>query len=301
MGRRSGIAALSLLAALPIAGCGKAAGVFFDVPPKAETPETGTSPAAPTVGARSAPGGPLRADTVPEARPAIESVRDPDSVLALLPRDNAGDVDWVAALRTGVIAPRRARPGETAPPPSGFGYDFIIRGPAPMFDASFPHSRHIEWLACESCHPRIFPYRGDTITMAAINAGEKCGRCHGRVAFGPAACERCHTGVTMAPNRIEATLGGSFALARTAEAAARTPQTAFPPARFPHWVHRIRYRCSACHTEPFEMRAGSSELTMAEMQRGQACGTCHDGRSAFGLVECQRCHVATETGGPADR
>lgn len=67
---------------------------------------------------------------------------------------------------------------------------------------------------------------------------------------------------------------------------------AFPPSVFPHWVHRIRYRCDACHDRLFPMQAGASEITMAQFKEGQACGACHDGKLAFddSFENCSRCH-----------
>lgn len=66
-----------------------------------------------------------------------------------------------------------------------------------------------------------------------------------------------------------------------------------PPAVFPHWVHRIRYKCYACHPVLFEMKAGAHSVTMEEMTAGQSCGTCHDGETAWGIGfdTCNRCHV----------
>jgi len=67
---------------------------------------------------------------------------------------------------------------------------------------------------------------------------------------------------------------------------------AFPPTLFPHWVHRINYRCDACHDSLFEMRQGSTEVSMAMINRGEACGTCHNGDTAFSasFENCARCH-----------
>ena len=30
---------------------------------------------------------------------------------------------------------------------------------------------------------------------------------------------------------------------------------------------------------------------MDEMQLGESCGECHDGTTAFGVMECGRCHT----------
>lgn len=73
------------------------------------------------------------------------------------------------------------------------------------------------------------------------------------------------------------------------------PQSAdpqYPPAVFPHWVHRIRNRCDACHTSIFEMKAGSLPITMDMIMRGEACGKCHNGIAAFDVdfQSCSRCH-----------
>jgi c(7)-type cytochrome triheme protein len=65
-----------------------------------------------------------------------------------------------------------------------------------------------------------------------------------------------------------------------------------PPAVFPHWVHRMQYKCGACHDEPFKMKAGANEVTMDMMQAGQSCGICHNGKVAFesNFDTCLRCH-----------
>lgn len=66
----------------------------------------------------------------------------------------------------------------------------------------------------------------------------------------------------------------------------------FPAAIFPHWVHRIRYRCDACHAETFKMERGSSEVSMEIIGRGESCGQCHNGTEAFDVdfQNCVRCH-----------
>ena len=65
-----------------------------------------------------------------------------------------------------------------------------------------------------------------------------------------------------------------------------------PPAVFPHWIHRMQFKCSACHEELFKMKAGSNEITMDMIQAGKACGTCHNGKAAFesNFDTCPRCH-----------
>ena len=72
--------------------------------------------------------------------------------------------------------------------------------------------------------------------------------------------------------------------------------SAFPPALFPHWIHRINYRCDACHDELFEMKRGGTTVTMDLMDDGLVCGACHNDQIAFAssFQTCHRCHVKDE-------
>ena len=72
-----------------------------------------------------------------------------------------------------------------------------------------------------------------------------------------------------------------------------------PPAFFPHWVHRIRYRCAACHPAPYEARRGANAVGMEMIQKGQSCGLCHNGKTAFGIhfETCPRCHGSPAAAG----
>ena len=36
----------------------------------------------------------------------------------------------------------------------------------------------------------------------------------------------------------------------------------FPPAVFPHWLHRMQFKCYVCHEAVFQMKAGSNPVTM---------------------------------------
>ncbi len=66
-----------------------------------------------------------------------------------------------------------------------------------------------------------------------------------------------------------------------------------PAAVFPHWFHRIRYKCYACHPSLTEMKAGANNITMEAIQAGKYCGACHDGKIAWEVAfdTCPRCHV----------
>ncbi len=63
------------------------------------------------------------------------------------------------------------------------------------------------------------------------------------------------------------------------------------PVVYPHWFHRIRFRCKVCHGElGFKMRAGSNDITMGKIVDGQYCGMCHNGEIAWNVEFCDRCH-----------
>ncbi|MBF0212979.1 MAG: hypothetical protein HQM00_05350 [Magnetococcales bacterium] len=63
------------------------------------------------------------------------------------------------------------------------------------------------------------------------------------------------------------------------------------PVIYPHWFHRIRFRCKVCHSElGFKMRAGSNDINMMKLMDGKYCGMCHNNNVAWGLDNCHRCH-----------
>jgi c(7)-type cytochrome triheme protein len=90
----------------------------------------------------------------------------------------------------------------------------------------------------------------------------------------------------------------------------RAQKAGVRPVVFPHWFHRIRFRCKVCHTEfGFKMRAGANDVLMKDIIDGRFCGICHNGQVAWGAEQCDLCHsglpnVRTgiygghETGGP---
>ena len=57
--------------------------------------------------------------------------------------------------------------------------------------------------------------------------------------------------------------------------------TSPPPAGSPHWFHRIRFKCYACHPAIFEMKAGANAITMDDIREGSFCGACHNGKTAW--------------------
>ncbi|MBL0088441.1 MAG: hypothetical protein IPP44_18005 [Ideonella sp.] len=65
------------------------------------------------------------------------------------------------------------------------------------------------------------------------------------------------------------------------------------PVVFPHWFHRIRYRCKVCHADlGFKFKAGGNEINMVKVIDGQFCGACHNGDVAWSVENCNMCHSA---------
>ena len=53
------------------------------------------------------------------------------------------------------------------------------------------------------------------------------------------------------------------------------------PVIFPHWFHRIRFKCSVCHVDlDIKMGAGATGIGMQDLIDGRYCGACHDGTTA---------------------
>ncbi len=51
-------------------------------------------------------------------------------------------------------------------------------------------------------------------------------------------------------------------------------------------------KCNDCHTKIFPMKKGT-KITMADMNAGKNCGTCHNGEKAFkssDAASCAKCH-----------
>jgi c(7)-type cytochrome triheme protein len=54
--------------------------------------------------------------------------------------------------------------------------------------------------------------------------------------------------------------------------------------------------CTICHPALFPILHRSAaqaapKLTHKGMEKGEACGTCHDGKSAHGFEDCTTCHA----------
>ena len=128
--------------------------------------------------------------------PPIEKAQSWEEAEKILPKDKVGKVDWVQALKARVIAPRPS-PNPADPEQAVLDMDIDLTSSSnKLFHVTYPHNAHTNWLACANCHPAIFPLRQAkpaVITMTEIKAGEYCGVCHGKVAFGvDNECYRCH-------------------------------------------------------------------------------------------------------------
>jgi c(7)-type cytochrome triheme protein len=148
----------------------------------------------------------LRAPGRRNLPPAEDTIHDPgnDGTLLLqpplaafdlMPRSNAGNrVDWVKALGEKRINPRADRLDEKAAP-MVMDLNIVREVKGSMPDVVYPHKQHTEWLDCSNCHPAIFiPQKGaNQISMASILLGQKCGVCHGKVAFPVSECRLCHS------------------------------------------------------------------------------------------------------------
>jgi c(7)-type cytochrome triheme protein len=71
----------------------------------------------------------------------------------------------------------------------------------------------------------------------------------------------------------------------------RAEKAGLRPVIFPHWFHRIRFKCNVCHSEiGFTMRVGANDIRMVDIQAGKFCGACHNNQIAWGTENCDLCH-----------
>ncbi|NGZ05964.1 MAG: cytochrome c, class I [Magnetococcales bacterium] len=127
--------------------------------------------------------------------PGTPMLQPPLDAFGGMPKSNAGNnINWVQAIKDKTINPRydRLNPKEE---PMILDLDIVREVKGFMPDVVYPHDRHTEWLDCSNCHPDIFiPQKGqNTISMAQILMGQKCGVCHGKVAFPVSECRLCHS------------------------------------------------------------------------------------------------------------
>lgn len=129
------------------------------------------------------------------ANDGTHALQPPLTAFSSLPKSNSGNrINWVEALHQNKIHPRYDRNDPTAEA-IVMDLNIVREVKGSMPDVVYPHKQHTEWLDCSNCHPAIFiPQKGaNAISMAAILLGEKCGVCHGKVAFPVSECRNCHS------------------------------------------------------------------------------------------------------------
>jgi c(7)-type cytochrome triheme protein len=126
--------------------------------------------------------------------PGTAQLQNPAEALAGLPSDPVGNkVDWNKALLGGHIVPRdNVDPGTVT---QVLDLDVIMGRTGEMPMVRFPHKPHSLWLDCGNCHEKLFATKAGAskVNMMQILSGQKCGLCHGAVAFPLTECQRCHT------------------------------------------------------------------------------------------------------------
>jgi c(7)-type cytochrome triheme protein len=142
----------------------------------------------------------------------------------------------------------------------------------------FSHSVHLKKknakspnISCKACHNEAME-KGAHYTMAQMEQGKSCGQCHnGKKAFALAKCTVCH---------------------KVKDITFKVKETG--PVLFKHTVHlKKNSECSACHNKVFN--TGTNPRTsMNAMEKGKSCGACHNGKMAFALSDCSKCHPTKE-------
>jgi len=129
------------------------------------------------------------------ANDGTHALQPPLAAFGALPKSMSGNrVNWVEAIGQKKINPRYDRNDPKAEP-IVMDLNIVREVKGSMPDVVYPHKQHTEWLDCSNCHPAIFvPQKGaNAISMASILLGEKCGVCHGKVAFPVSECRNCHS------------------------------------------------------------------------------------------------------------
>lgn len=138
----------------------------------------------------------LQSDGVHDpAVPGLKLLQQPSSAFKPLTKSTGGNyVDWVKSFQKGQIKPLyNFRDATEKPLPMDLKIIMEVKGSMP--NVVFPHKPHTEILDCSNCHDAIFVPKkgGNPMTMAEIMLGQKCGVCHGSVAFPVTECKRCHS------------------------------------------------------------------------------------------------------------
>jgi len=138
---------------------------------------------------------------------------------------------------------------------------------------SFSHTMHLRTMQCNSCHNKIFNAGPNAkVSMAAMEKGKSCGACHnGKGTFAISNCVKCHPVKEI-----------TYTVKNTG------------PVSFSHKFHIGMYGCAECHTRLYLPGKGNPTVSMAAMEKGKSCGACHDGKGAFAVSDCVKCHPVKE-------
>lgn len=144
-------------------------------------------------------------------------------------------------------------------------------------DARFNHDKHLVLYSCSDCHNQLYNAGPDNkrVTMAQMEKGSSCGSCHdGSTVFSVKGnCDTCHKSTVNVVFKVKETGATTFS----------------------HAVHKSMFTCIECHNGIFKAGKESVRASMADMEKGSSCGTCHDGKSAFGVKsDCQKCHTVKQ-------
>ncbi|MDH5324942.1 MAG: multiheme c-type cytochrome [Gammaproteobacteria bacterium] len=127
--------------------------------------------------------------------PGLSMLQEPKDAFKPLVKGRSGNaVDWVKSQDKKKFTPKYNHLDESEQAlPMDLHIEMQVKGTMP--DVSFPHKTHTQLLECANCHTDIFiPKKGaNPMSMAEIMLGQKCGVCHGSVAFPVTECRRCHS------------------------------------------------------------------------------------------------------------
>lgn len=201
-----------------------------------------------------------------------------------LPKDANGGVDWQRALAEQRIHPS-AGSRVRADTLRGLDLDVEMKSATqPKFSAVFSHAAHGQWVACDNCHPSLFPKEAaaEHVRGEELHSRRYCGACHGSVAFGiNSSCGRCHPA-------FEKDRQHQVGLDLDVEVDSKSQPGS--KAVFSHKIHSQYLECATCHSGVYDVTSAATKMTAAEILQGKYCGACH-GKVATDLMSrCQRCH-----------
>jgi c(7)-type cytochrome triheme protein len=138
----------------------------------------------------------------------------------------------------------------------------------------FSHRSHSATSAdCGTCHSALIATRSSKrFTMADMANGKSCGACHnGKTAFGVGTCATCHPAKEI-----------TYQIKETG------------PTHFSHKIHLAAAQCGQCHPKLYFPHQKNRRVGMAAMEKGKSCGACHNGKHAFSVKDCSKCHPVRE-------